>query len=385
MKVALVYDRVNKWGGAERVLIALHKIFPDAPLYTSVYDRQKAPWAKVFDIRTSFLQKFPFASGNHELYATLMPLAFENFSFDEYDLVISVTSEAAKGIITKPKTLHICYCLTPTRYLWSSYNDYFRNSYLRFFSKPVISYLKTWDKIAAQRPDKFIAISKEVQKRIKKYYKRESIVIYPPLMLSSSGLTHFSGDARRSLLKSQTPLRPLNESRYQRKDSMLNGRYFLIVSRLVPYKRIDIAIKAFNKLKLPLKIIGTGFEEGRLKAMAGSNIEFLSNLTEQELVGYYKDCHALVFPGKEDFGLVILEAQSFGKPVIALGEGGALETIDKDKTGMFFYPQTHEALTKTIKKFMTKKFDPQDSIKQAQKFNIGIFKEQLNREIKLLL
>src|SRR3989338_8390229 len=190
MKVALVYDRVNKWGGAERVLLALHELFPDAPLYTSVYDRKKASWADVFDpsagsgqgIKTSFLQKIPFST-RHELFAALMPLAFESFSFDEYDLVISVTSEAAKGIITKPKTMHICYCLTPTRYLWSGYNDYFKNPYFRFISKPLVSYLRFWDKIAAQRPDAYIAISKEVQGRIKKYYGRESTVIYPSVTL----------------------------------------------------------------------------------------------------------------------------------------------------------------------------------------------------------
>ena len=180
MKVALVYDRLNKWGGAERVLLALHKLFPQAPLYTSVYDSQKASWAKVFDVRTSFLQNFPFAM-YHELYAPLMPLVFESFNFDEFDLVISVTSEAAKGIITKPKTKHICYNLTPTRYLWSGYSEYFKNPIFRFLSLPVIVYLKFWDKIAAQRPDKYIAISKEVQSRISKYYGRESVVVYPPV------------------------------------------------------------------------------------------------------------------------------------------------------------------------------------------------------------
>ena len=158
MKIALVYDRVNKWGGAERVLLALHELFPDAPIYTSVYNPITASWAKTFDVRSSFLQKFPLASIAHELYAVLMPIAFESFSFDQYDLVISVTSEAAKGIITKPKTKHICYCLTPTRYLWSAYDDYFRNPLLRFLSKPVVSYLRTWDKIASQRPDVNVAI-----------------------------------------------------------------------------------------------------------------------------------------------------------------------------------------------------------------------------------
>lgn len=181
MKVAIVYDRVNKWGGAERVLLVLHEMFPDAPLYTSVYDEKRAPWTKVFpQVYSSFLQKIPFAKGNHEFLAPLMPIAFEQFDFGKYDLVISVTSESAKGIITRPGTFHLCYCLTPTRYLWSGYEEYFKNPILRFISKPVISYLKSWDKIAASRPDKIIAISTEVQKRIKKYYGRESEIIYPP-------------------------------------------------------------------------------------------------------------------------------------------------------------------------------------------------------------
>lgn len=181
MRVAIVYDRVNKWGGAERVLLTLHEMFPSAPLYTSVYNPNSAAWAKVFPkIYTSFLQNFPLAKSSHELYAVLMPLAFESFDFDKYDLVVSVTSEAAKGIITKPGTKHICYMLTPTRYLWSGYEVYFKNPILKFISKPVINYLRSWDKVAASRPDEIIAISTEVQKRIKKYYNRESKIIFPP-------------------------------------------------------------------------------------------------------------------------------------------------------------------------------------------------------------
>lgn len=179
MKVALVYDRVNKWGGAERLLLSLKKIFPNAPIFTSVY-HERASWASGFNIKTSFLQKFPVASSFHEGFATLMPIAFENFCFDSYDLVISVTSEAAKGIITKPGTTHVCFCLTPTRYLWSGYETYFKNEYLKLISKPVISYLRTWDKIASQRPDHFLAISKEVKGRIKKYYDRVRLVIPSP-------------------------------------------------------------------------------------------------------------------------------------------------------------------------------------------------------------
>jgi hypothetical protein len=181
MKVAIVYDRVNKWGGAERVLLTLHEMFPEAPLYTSVYDPKGAHWAKAFPkIYTSFLQKFFLAKSNHEFYALLLPMAFESFNFDKYDLVISVTSEAAKGIITKPGTRHICYCLTPTRYLWSGYEEYFENRILRFVTKPFVNYLRKWDEIVAQRPDEIIAISTAVQERIKKYYNRESKIVFPP-------------------------------------------------------------------------------------------------------------------------------------------------------------------------------------------------------------
>lgn len=180
-KVAIVYDRVNKWGGAERVLLSLHEMFPKAPLYTSVYDKKNAKWAKVFpQVHTSFLQYIPFTKSNHEFLAPLMPLAFESFNFDNYDLVISVTSEFAKNIKTNSKTLHVCYCLTPTRYLWSHYEEYFQNKILKFFTKPVISILRKWDKKAAYRPDVMFAISTEVQQRIKKYYNRESEIIFPP-------------------------------------------------------------------------------------------------------------------------------------------------------------------------------------------------------------
>ena len=268
MKVALVYDRVNKWGGAERVLLALHKLFPYAPLYTSVYDREKAPWAKVFDVKTSFLQRLPFAT-NHELFATLMPIAFESFSFDEYDLVISVTSEAAKGIITKPKTMHICYCLTPTRYLWSGLNEYYNqpaagifNPGVRLGMKLFVNKLRRWDKISSKRPDSYLSISKTVKRRIVAYYNRESKVIYPPVDTEVFNLPK---------------VKTLND-------------YFLIVSRLVPYKRVDYAIEAFSQLPYRLKIIGSGIDEKRLKKNAGKNIEFIgSDLTDRKLGWYYQN------------------------------------------------------------------------------------------------
>ncbi len=351
MKVALVYDRVNKWGGAERVLLALHKIFPDAPLFTSVYNKKTAKWAEVFEIKTSFLQNFPFAKSFHEFYALLMPIAFEAFNFDKYDLVISVTSEAAKGIITKPTTMHICYCLTPTRYLWSGYDQYFKNPILRFFSKPAVSYLKNWDKVAAFRPDKYIAISTAVQSRIKKYYKRDSEIIYPPSEMANG------------------------------KWQMANGKkiedFFLIVSRLVYYKRVDIAVTAFNKLGFPLKIIGVGRKEANLKNVAKSNIEFLGELTDEKLSYYYKNCKALIFTGIEDFGLVMAEAQSFGKPVIAFRGGGAIDIIKEGITGEFFESQTPESLVKALEKFNSKSYNTNLCKENSEKFSFETFKKQL--------
>lgn len=350
MKVALVYDRVNKWGGAERVLLALHKIYPDAPLYTSVYNKKTAKWAEVFDVKTSFLQHFPFAKSFHEFYALLMPIAFESFNFDEYDLVISVTSEAAKGIITTPKTRHICYCLTPTRYLWSGYREYFKNPILRFFAKPAVKYLRAWDKIAAQRPDKFVAISTEVRSRIQKYYNRNSEVIYPPLQIEIKN--------QISNIKNQV------------------GEYFLLVSRLVYYKRVDIAIKAFNKLNWPLKIIGAGSKKESLRKLANSNVEFLENLTDDKLSFYYKSSKALIFPGIEDFGLTIVEAQSFGKPVIAFRGGGALDIIKEGVTGEFFENQTPESLIELLEKFKSSSYNSKLCEENSKRFSFDIFKNR---------
>ena len=353
MKVALVYDRVNKWGGAERVLLAFHKIFPQADLYTSVYNKEKADWAKVFNVKTSFLQNFPFAKSSHQLFATLMPIAFESLNFDGYDLVITVTSESAKGIITKPKTLHICYCLTPNRYLWSSYDDYFKNPLLRFFSKPIVSYLKIWDKVAAQRPDGFIAISTAVQNRIKKYYGRDSEIIYPPFMLKEN---------------------PSNDSKKEFKNP---GEYFLIVSRLevISYKKIDIAIKACNELKLPLKIVGIGRGEKMLRKLAGPTVEFLGQLTDEKLSYYYKNCRALLFPGIEDFGLVMVEAQAFGKPVVAFRGGGAIDIIKEGITGEFFDKQTPNSLKETLAKFKDSSYNSKLCRENAQRFSFQIFEK----------
>lgn len=360
MKVALVYDRVNKWGGAERVLLSLHEIWPEAPLFTSVYNPQKASWANVFKVIPSFLQSFPLAKSNHEIYPMFMPMAFENFRFDEYDVVISITSEAAKGIITKPSTLHICYCLTPTRYLWSGYGNYFDTNLKRFLSRFPVVYLRKWDKIAATRPDEYIAISKAVQSRIKNYYHRESEVIYPPV------------ETGKFSIKKQ-------------EENIKNEKYFLVVSRLVKYKKVDLVVEVFNQLGWNLKIVGVGREMRALKEREKNNIEFLGQLTDEELIGYYQNCQAVIYPQEEDFGLVPLEVQACGKPVIAFSRGGALETVAKGKTGSFFGEQTKEHLIKALREFEgfgVNHFKQEDCRNQAEKFSKDKFKKEFRNLVE---
>ena len=365
MKVAIVYDRVNKWGGAERVLLALHEIFPDAPLFTSVYSKENAKWAKSFPkVIPSFINKFKIVRNRHELLPYLMPILFESHDFSTYGLVISVTSEAAKGVITKPPTYHICYCLTPTRYLWSHHDVYFKGQSLKGVVRPIVSYLRRWDKVAANRPDVMVAISKTVQDRIKKYYDRESKIIYPPVAPIIT-----------------TPIR----------STVVKEDYFLVVSRLVPYKRVDLAIEAFNQLKLPLVIVGVGSEEMKLKKMAKDNIKFFGQLTDSELAGYYKRCVALVMPQEEDFGLVAVEAQSFGKCVIAFNKGGAREIILPGKTGIFFPKQSVGSLINAIKKFENlpagrqgTKFESNIIRKNARRFSKERFKKEFLDLVKNL-
>ncbi len=356
MKTALVYDRVNKWGGAERVLLALHEIFPEAPLYTSVYNSKTAPWAKVFSkVIPSFLQKIPFASSNHEFLGALTPIAFESFDFSKYDLVISVSSEAAKGIITKPGTLHICYCLTPTRYLWSGYDIYFKNPVLGFLSKPVVLYLRKWDKIAAQRPDVMVAISSEVAKRIKKYYGREADVIYPPVKLAYS----------------------------EKRTADRNKKYYLVVNRLVLYKKVDLVIEVFNQLKWPLIVVGTGSEERRLKSMSKSkNIKFVGEVADGDLINYYQGTRALIMPQEEDFGMVSIEAQAVGVPVIAYKKGGSLETVVEGKTGIFFDHQTPESLIAAIERFDKMQFNRRELVNNAERFSQEKFKNEFKRLVE---
>lgn len=356
MKVAIVYDRVNKWGGAERLLLVLNEMFPKASLYTSVYSSKKAPWAKKFPrVVPSFLNKLSFFRDKHELLGALTPIAFESFDFSGFDLVISVASEAAKGIITKHPTKHICICLTPTRYLWSGHDEYFKNPLLRFFSRTAVRDLKKWDKKAAQRPDRIIAISTAVQERIRKYYGRKSVVIHPPVDLKGV-----------------------------RAPRVKKGDYYLLVSRLVPYyKKVDLVINVFNEMGKKLIVVGTGNMLRSLRRTAKKNIRFVGEVTDRKLIGYYKGARALVHPQEEDFGLVAVEAQSFGVPVIAYKKGGALDTVN-EKTGMFFEKQQKDNMIKAVQKFEGRKFNKSQIKKNASKFSKKNFKEKLKKEIRLL-
>lgn len=369
-----MYDRVNKWGGAERVLLVLHEIFPDAPLYTSVYDSNKASWASVFPkVHTSFLQKIPILKNHHELLGWLTPLAYETFSFSDYDLVISVTSEAAKGIITKPQTRHICICLTPTRYLWSGYREYLKNPsrklswipFYRFISWPFLSYVKMWDKVASQRPDIIISISNAVKERVRRYYERDSEVVFPPVEIE----------------KFQIPNYKLQINSKFKTQILKEGKYHLIVSRLVPYKKVDLAIEAFNILGQPLVIVGTGSEEKRLKSIANKNINFAGFVEDADLFYYYKNARALIYPQEEDFGITAVEAQASGVPIIAYKAGGALDTVIDGKTGIFFEKQNVNSVISAVRKFEKLRFSKSVLFKNAKKFS----KEKFVSEFKKYL
>ncbi len=346
-----MYDRVNKIGGAERVLESLREIFPNSVLYTSVYNKKSTPWAKKFKIQTSFLQKIPILNLRHEFIPYLMPIAFESFRFDGFELVVSVTSEAAKGVIVPPGVTHVCICLTPTRYLWSGYKSYFKSALLKTIAFPLVWYLRKWDLAASKRPDYYIAISETVKKRIAKYYKRESMVIYPP----SDRLFRAKGGKME-----------INEK-----------NYFLVVSRLVDYKRVDLAVKACTKLKLPLVVIGQGSEFEKLDAIAGDTVIFKGKVSDDELIAYYKNCRALIFPGIEDFGITMVEVQKAGKPVIAYGSGGAKEVVINGKTGTFFENQSVSSLCSVLLKFKDNRYNVKDCRNNASRFSERIFKKSI--------
>lgn len=357
MKIALVHDYLVQYGGAERVLECFCEIFPYAPIYTIVHDKKLMHGVlENKNIHTSFLQKFPLARKNHRIFPLLMPLAVEQFDFSKYDIVLSDSASYAKGIITGSETLHICYMHTPMRYAWDDCQKYTEDFGFPKIIKKLIpfamNYIRLWDKASADRVDKFIANSNFVAKRIKKYYRKNSIVINPPVAVNKFYL------------------------------SQKRGNYFLMVGRLIAYKRHDIAIQAFNKLGLSLKIIGRGPEMKKLKKMAKSNIEFLERVSDENLPKYYAECRAFIFPQEEDFGITPVEAMACGRPVIAYQGGGALETIKAGITGVFFADQTAEGLIQAVKNFDSYKFNPNFIRQHALGFDKEIFKKKIKQFVE---
>ena len=354
MKIAFVHDYLVQHGGAERVLECLTEIYPYAPIYTIVHNKE-AMYGSFENKRiyTSYLQKLPFAKSWHRIFPLLMPLAIEQFDFSGYDVVISDSSSYAKGIITRPETLHICYMHTPMRYAWDDCQKYTRDFYFPKIIKMIIpfamNYIRLWDKVSADRVDIFIANSNFVSRRIKKYYQKDSLVLHPPV------------DTEKFSADEDFEIKP----------------YYLMVGRLIAYKRHDIAIKAFNELGLPLKIIGRGPEFKRLKKIAGKNIEFLGRVNDCDLKKYYGECKGVIFPQEEDFGIVAVEALACGKPLIAYRGGDIPEHMEEGTMGVFFDEQTVDAVKSATKKFEKLTFDKKYISNKVQKFSRAVFKEKM--------
>ena len=328
-------------------------MFPDAPVFTTVHRRDLLPTEfNSLDVRPSFLQKLPGATRHYQKLLPLMPLAFEQFDLSSYDLVLSSSHACAKGVLTRPETVHVCYTHTPMRYAWDLYHDYQStvSPLLRPLSATLLSYLRQWDVLAANRVDLFVANSKEVARRIGKHYRRESRVVPPPI------------DVER--------FQPLPRNRI--------ADHLLVVSRLVPYKRVDLAIQAANQTGQPLKIIGDGPLYAELKAMARPNVQFLGHLGDEEVAQELARCKALLFGAFEDFGLVPLEAQASGRPVVAYGAGGALETVVEGITGVFFPEQTTDSLVGALRRLDLIDFEPTAIRRHAESFSFEAFSQQMH-------
>lgn len=352
-KVALVHDWLVSCGGGERVLKCMHEIWPDAPIYTLVYDEEKAPeWLRDCDVRTTYIQNWPGGKSHHKLLLSFMPKAWEALDLTEFDLVVSSCSSCCKGILTRPDAAHVCYCHSPIRYVWDLYYDYLRDAgaVKRMFMPSMIHKIRQWDYEAAQRVDHFIANSDYVGKRIEKFYRRDSVTIHPGVPVSEESAPVERGD------------------------------YYLTVSRFVRYKRIDLAIGACNKLGKKLVVIGSGGEEEqRLREMAGPTVKFVGRVSDKEMQDYYRHSKAFLFPGIEDFGLTPVEAMAAGCPVLAYGEGGALETVVDGKTGLFFNQQSVDSLANCIVRFEseTDRFEAHEIQAHAEDFSNEKFKAEL--------
>lgn len=365
MRVALVHDYLNQYGGAERVLETFCEMFPDAPIYTLVYDAKLTGFAfEGRKINTSFLQNVPLAASRHRYFPVFMPYAVEQFDLSGYDLVLSDSGSYAKGVITKPNTLHISYCHTPHRYAWDNSHKLIEEfgypRIIRLFGPLFMTYVRLWDEAASERVDYFIANSEFVGRRIRKYYSQDAHVIYPPVNISRFYIKAAPTRVGASLAP--------------------EGRegYFLMVGRMVPYKKFDVAIRAFNKLKINLKIIGDGPERKKLEKQAAPNIEFLGLVSEPHLADYYAEAQALIFPQEEDFGVVAAESMAAGRPVIAYRGGGSVEIVKEEEDGIFFEEQTEDSLIDAVRRFRNTEFDPYLIREHAMRFDKERFKDEIN-------
>ena len=333
----------------------MHGAFPDAPIYTSIYRPEGLPQFLECDVRSSYLGRWPFTKVSHQFFSSLRSSVFESFDFREYDVVISSSSAEAKGVLTGPETLHICYMYTPTRYYWSEYQEYLTRPGFGRLSGAVqalmpilVSGRRQWDFAAAQRPDRIIAISQNVAGRIEKYYRRTpDAIIYPPIEVDqfTPGRTEPSG--------------------------------FLVVSRLIPYKRIDLAVEACRRLGRRLTVVGGGGELDNLRRLAGPETTFVGTVDDATLAHHLRGADALLFPGEEDFGMVPLESMASGRPVIAYGKGGAVETVIDGRTGVLFSEQSVDSLVDAIERFDKMEFDPVITRTHAEQFATKAFVEAL--------
>lgn len=362
LKVAIVHDWLTNIGGAERVVESLLKAYPQADIFTSVYNESALPQFKG-RVKTSFLQHWPLAKRKHQLFPVLRTLAFESFDFAGYDLVISSSSAEAKGIITSTETLHVSYIHTPVRYYWSNYDQYLKdpgfgvlNPVIRLITPYFVRKMRRWDYAAAQRPDVLVANSATVAERIKKYYKRDSQVVFPPV------------DIKRF-----------------NTNGIKQGGYMLVLSRLVAYKRSDLAVEACSKLGLKLIVAGDGPELKRLRSLAGPSIEFVGKPTDKEVARLFEGCKGFMFPGEEDFGITPVEAMACGKPVIAYGKGGAAETVVNGTTGILFDKQTVGSVATALEEFGQKQWDSTLIRRRAEEFNEERFIREIHEVVEAKL
>lgn len=358
MKLALAHDWLNQIGGAEDVLEVLARQYPASPVFTSMYAPAAMPaHYENWDIRTLWLDKLPAIHRRHQMYLPLYPLAWGNLRLTDYDVILSNKSGFCHGLRFDARALHICYCLTPTRYVWQL-DEYLAGEGLGEMTerllRPLMAWLRRWDYAAAQRVSHFIAISSAVQARIRKYYKRESTIIHPPV----------------------------DTSRFQPCSADDVQDYCLIVSRLVPYKRIDLAVRAATELGLPLKIAGAGRDLARLKALAGDTVEFLGFVPDADLPPLMAQCRALLFPGLEDFGITPVQAQAAGRPVIAYRGGGALDTVIEGATGAFFDQLTVDSLKAVWRNFDAFAYNPQGLRSHARRFDTSAFCKRISSFIE---